>query len=267
MSTSPAGGAFLPGDGPWSCAGGRTGVVVVHNFTAGPPVVRAIAECLAAAGHTLEVPLLRGHGGPPEAIVPFGFSHFRHDVQEAAERARAHSDWLVLVGAGAGGTCALQLAAERDDVAGVAVVSAPTGPLDARLVGRARRLLAEGHDLSRSAPDEAVAAGAGPRLPARMPLRPYLSLHEAAGALALHEIDCPILGFYDLADATLVDAEAHTTRLRQEIRAHVEIVRLIDSGHFATVGPAGRTIAERILAFVDARQSDLIPTRQPSGDD
>ena len=52
----------LEGAEPFSAAGGPVGVLVVHGFTGSPGSMRALAEGVAAAGHTVELPLLPGHG-------------------------------------------------------------------------------------------------------------------------------------------------------------------------------------------------------------
>jgi len=53
---------ILPGAEPLSVAGDDTGVLVVHGFTGNPQSMRGLAEAFGAAGFTVELPLLPGHG-------------------------------------------------------------------------------------------------------------------------------------------------------------------------------------------------------------
>ncbi len=61
---------IIPGAEPWSAPGGSNGVLVLHGFTGNPQSMRPLAEALAAAGFTVELPLLPGHGTAVEDMVP-----------------------------------------------------------------------------------------------------------------------------------------------------------------------------------------------------
>ena len=60
----------MPGAEPFSATGGPDGVLVLHGFTGNPSSVRGVAEQLADAGLTVELPLLPGHGTAIEDLVP-----------------------------------------------------------------------------------------------------------------------------------------------------------------------------------------------------
>ncbi len=60
----------IPGAEPWSAAGGPLGVLVLHGFTGNPQSMRSLAEAFAAAGYTVELPLLPGHGTPAAGHGP-----------------------------------------------------------------------------------------------------------------------------------------------------------------------------------------------------
>ena len=64
---------IMPGAEPWSAEGGPDGVLVLHGFTGNPQSMRPLAEALAAAGFTVDLPLLpgprhRGRGHGPDAV-------------------------------------------------------------------------------------------------------------------------------------------------------------------------------------------------------
>ena len=49
---------LIPGAEPWSHEGGPAGVLVLHGFTGNPGSMRHLAEVLADAGFTVELPRL-----------------------------------------------------------------------------------------------------------------------------------------------------------------------------------------------------------------
>src|SRR6202034_1981733 len=61
---------ILPGAEPYSAVGDTRGVLVLHGFTGNPHSVRGLAQALADAGSTVELPLLPGHGTDVADMVP-----------------------------------------------------------------------------------------------------------------------------------------------------------------------------------------------------
>ena len=61
---------ILPGAEPFSHTGGPSGVLVLHGFTGNPQSMRPLAVALAAAGYTVDLPLLPGHGTAVEDMIP-----------------------------------------------------------------------------------------------------------------------------------------------------------------------------------------------------
>src|SRR3954453_10695214 len=66
---SDATAPILPGAEPFSAAGGADGVLVVHGFTGNCQSMRPLAEGFAAAGFTVELPLLPGQGPRVEEML------------------------------------------------------------------------------------------------------------------------------------------------------------------------------------------------------
>src|SRR4051812_35729867 len=94
---------LIPGAEAWSAEGGPAGVLVLHGFTGNPASMRGLAEALAEAGFTVELPRLPGHGTKVEDMIPTGF----HDWLEAAEAAytdlAGRCDQVVVAGLSMGG--------------------------------------------------------------------------------------------------------------------------------------------------------------------
>ena len=53
---------LIPGAEPYSADGGSTGILLLHGFTGSPKSMKPWGERMAAAGHTVRVPRLPGHG-------------------------------------------------------------------------------------------------------------------------------------------------------------------------------------------------------------
>jgi carboxylesterase len=72
---------ILAGAEPASLAGGPDGVIVIHGFTGSPFSMRPLARAIAAAGYTVELPLLPGHGRSLDDMKPTGWSDWSGAVE------------------------------------------------------------------------------------------------------------------------------------------------------------------------------------------
>ena len=95
---------------PYSHDGGDVGVLLCHGFTGSPQSLRGWAEHLAAAGFTVRLPLLPGHGTRWQDANRTTFADWLATVTaslaELASRCRA----VVVAGLSMGGTLTLRLA-------------------------------------------------------------------------------------------------------------------------------------------------------------
>ena len=80
----------VSGAEPFSARGsgarGQVGIVVVHGFTANPTGTRPLGMRLAAAGYSVEVPLLPGHGTSARDLARTRYSDWRMTVANAVDR-------------------------------------------------------------------------------------------------------------------------------------------------------------------------------------
>ena len=60
---------LMPGEEPFFHPGGSTAVLLCHGFTGNPQSLRPLAEALAVAGYTVDLPLLPGHGTSVEDMI------------------------------------------------------------------------------------------------------------------------------------------------------------------------------------------------------
>lgn len=118
-------GALLPGAEPFQADGGPVGVVLLHGFTSCPQSMRPWADHLAAAGLTVRLPRLPGHGTRWQDLQRTGWEDWYGEAERAFDEVRSLCPTVFVMGLSVGGTLSLRLAEERGaDVAGVVVVNA-----------------------------------------------------------------------------------------------------------------------------------------------
>ncbi len=126
--------AILPGAEPFTQDGDDTGVLVLHGFSGTPSSVRSLAQACAAAGFTVRVPLLPGHGTRGADLRRCGWSDWYAAVDREFEELSRHCSRVVVAGLSMGGSLALRLAQLRGaQIAAVIVVNPAVLSRDLRL--------------------------------------------------------------------------------------------------------------------------------------
>src|SRR3954462_7743212 len=114
---------YLPGAEPWSAQGGPHGVLVVHGFTGNPQSMRPLAEAFAAAGYTVSLPLLPGHGTKVEDMIPTRWRDWSVAAEDAYRELAGRSRSVVVAGLSMGGTLAVWLATRHPEITGLVLVN------------------------------------------------------------------------------------------------------------------------------------------------
>lgn len=203
----------IPGAEPWSAVGdgplGRTGVVVIHGFTANPVGTRPLGQRLAAEGYTVEVPLLPGHGTSHRDLARTGYADWSDAVERLVDQLAARADRVVLIGHSMGGTLSLDLAARRAEVVDAVVAINPAIRAPRGLLARVAGLLAPivpyvPRDLAGLPTDDIALDGTEESAYALVPARSAASL--------LRELDRIRAGLLDVTAPLLVvrSPEDHT---------------------------------------------------------
>jgi carboxylesterase len=118
----------LPGAEPFDADGGPVGVLLVHGFTSTPQSLRPWAEHLAAAGLTVSLPRLPGHGTKWQDLNATRWTDWYGQVERSFDALRDHCDTVFAAGLSMGGALALRLAEQRArDVAGLILVNPSLG--------------------------------------------------------------------------------------------------------------------------------------------
>jgi len=97
-------------------ASGRTGVLLLHGFTASPQALRELAARLRDAGFSSTAPLLPGHGTTVTELNRTTWQQIEGAAVEALRAASERFSKLVVVGESSGGSLALRLAALHPDL-------------------------------------------------------------------------------------------------------------------------------------------------------
>ncbi len=240
---------IIPGAEPWSAPGGSHGVLVLHGFTGNPQSMRSLAQALAAAGLTVELPLLPGHGTSVEDLIPTRWEDWSGaaDAQYLALAARCEK--VVVVGLSVGGALSCWLAEHHPEISGVAVINPMIDPPSDEMREMGRGLLAEGVEVIDGVGSDIAMEGPVESAYPSLPLAPALSLAEGLETVveALGEIRCPALLLSSRVDHT-VDPVSGDILVR-EYGGPLERLHLEHSYHVATLDHDAALIEERVVAF------------------
>jgi carboxylesterase len=225
---------LIPGAEPWSHDGGPAGALVIHGFTGNPGSMRGVAEALAAAGFSVEMPLLPGHGTKIDDMLDTGWSDWLGEAEAAYQRLAARCERIVIVGLSMGGALTAWLGSEHQEVAGLvcinALVSAPEGMREA-----IEEVLATGADRFAGIGSDIAKPGVVETAYPDTPLRPLLTLFDAAEELGerLGRITAPVLILTSPQDHVVPPENSDI--LAAAVAGPVERIRCERSYHVATM--------------------------------
>jgi carboxylesterase len=240
----------VPGAEPYAADRGPVGVVLSHGFTATPRSMRTWAEHLAAAGCTVRLPRLPGHGTTWQDANTTSWQDWYGEIRQAYEQLRTRCETVFAAGLSMGGTLVTRLAEEEGDgLAGLILVnpSFATQRFEARFARYIGWLI-------RSRP------GLGSDIKAlhedtlgydRTPVRAFASLQRLWRVVRadLFRITAPVLMFRSVEDH-VVEPLSGALLLRGATSTTVREVQLENSYHVATMDHDAPLIFERSMAFI-----------------
>src|SRR4051794_39111009 len=125
----------LPGAEPFAHQGDGLGFLLCHGFTGTPQSLRPWAEYLAAAGHSVSLPRLPGHGTTWQEMNRTRWQDWYAAVDAAFLELRESCSQVVVCGLSMGGALSLRLAQEHGtEVAGLVLVNPAVRVEDRKLV-------------------------------------------------------------------------------------------------------------------------------------
>ena len=119
---------IMPGAEPFEAEAGPIGVLFSHGFTGTPQSLRPWAEHLAAAGFSVSLPRLPGHGTRWQDMNVTRWTDWYGEVERAYQQLRTRCEQVFACGLSMGGTLVLRLAeVHPDGVAGLVLVNPSLG--------------------------------------------------------------------------------------------------------------------------------------------
>jgi carboxylesterase len=250
--SSPEEAELLPGATPWSHDGGPVGALCVHGFTGNPTSMRGVAEAFAAAGFSVELPRLPGHGTTVEDMMTTSWADWSGEAEAAYQRLAARTEKVVVAGLSMGGTLTLWLGLQHPEIAGLVCINPLTVPQSAEVIDMARGMLEEGTDAlpgigsDIADPDVTESAYAG------TPLRPLISLVDDGVAPITDrfgELHCPLILLSSPQDHVVEPSNAD--HLATTYGGPVERVTLERSYHVATLDYDKQLIFDKAVEFAE----------------
>jgi carboxylesterase len=246
----------LPGAEPFAADGGEVGVVLSHGFTGTPQSLRPWAEHLAAAGVTVRLPRLPGHGTRWQDLNDTRWPDWYGEVERAFDDLSDRCRQVFAMGLSMGGTLVTRLAEQHPaEVAGLVLVNPSLGterkdvkyalPLLHRVVPS---LAGVGNDIRKPGVSE-LAYG-------RTPLRAMHSLSALWPLVVadLGRLTAPVLLYRSRVDHVV---EALSGRLLRDGAHSTEVTEVIleESYHVATLDHDAPATFAGSIEFVRAHSS------------
>jgi carboxylesterase len=233
---------------PFTADGGPVGALVLHGFTSSPRTVRPWAEYLAAAGLTVRVPLLAGHGASWQQLARTGWTDWYASAESALAELSGRCEQVFVAGISMGACLAFRLAETKGaQVRGLVVVNPslandnpliPLAPVLKYVLPTVRSI---GGDIKK--PDTAEVAVK--RTPvAAVATLPRMWKTTAAG---LASVTQPVLVFRSTVDHVVGPASMKVLRAALP---GAEVRMLDNSYHVATLDNDAPEIFAGTLAFV-----------------
>ena len=240
----------MPGAEPFHHDGGPIGALLCHGFTGTPQSLRPWAEHLAAAGVTVALPRLPGHG---TSVAEANLTHWEDwyaELDRHLTLLAQRCDDVFVMGLSMGGTLAIRLAEERGpDVAGLVLVnpSLLTKRPDRFLLPVLRRVAPTWKGIASDIKKEGSVELAYDRIPVKAAYQ--LSRLWVTTRGDLERVTQPILVFRSTEDHVV---EPDSTALLRERVASTDLTEVLleDSYHVATLDNDASTIFEGSLDFV-----------------
>jgi carboxylesterase len=241
---------IIPGAEPFSRSGGRSGVLVLHGFTGNPRALRSLAEDLADAGYTVDLPLLPGHGTAVEDLMATAWPDWSGAADAAYAKLAAECDAVAVVALSMGGTIACWLAERHPEIGGLALVNPFIDPPAESYRDVLRGLIAAGTDVAPGVGSDIAKEGVSELAYPGTPIAAALSFFEGIDDTAAHleKISCPVLLLSSRNDHVVPSSSGDV--LCAGVAGPIERVWLENSYHVATLDNDAEEIGRRVLAFV-----------------
>lgn len=240
---------LVPGAEPYAADGDRTGVLVLHGLTGSPVSMRPWADELAAAGLTVRLPRLPGHGTRWQDLNDTRWTDWYAEAERGFRELRDRCDRVVVCGLSMGGALALRVAELQPAVTGVVVVNPSLDTADKRavLLPYVSKIIPAFPPIANDIKKAGVTEGAYDKLP----LKAAASMQGlwAAVRADLGRITAPVLAFRSVDDHVVPASSVRLLRAGATSTTVTERL-LHDSYHVATLDNDAPAIFAETLSFI-----------------
>jgi len=242
---------LMPGAEPFAAAGGPVGVLVLHGFTGNPGSMRGLAEAYAAAGYTVDLPRLPGHGTSVDDMLTTGWADWSAAAEAAYDALAASCEQVVVVGLSMGGSLTCWLGTRHQEIAGLVCINPAVAPSD-DMRALVAAMTESGEELMDGIGSDVADPDVIESAYAQTPLRPLLTLFDASAAVVgdLGSITSPLLLFTSPQDHVVPPTDSDL--LAGAVSGPVERVSCDRSFHVATIDFDKDLIRDRSLEFIAA---------------
>lgn len=253
----------MPGAEPFTADGGSIGVVLSHGFTGHPASMRPWAEHLAAAGLTVRLPRLPGHGTRWQELNATRWTDWYGEVERAYDDLARSCDQVFCAGLSLGATLVTRLAEEKGgDIAGLILVNPSYGTerFDAKLARFVAPFLASRPAIASDIKKPGVVEPAYDRTP----VRAAVSLQKLWKVVTrdFARITAPVLMYRSRIDHVVEPLSGRLLQAGATATTIHEVV-LDDSYHVATLDNDAQTIFDGSVQFIaehTAAADDVTPS-------
>jgi carboxylesterase len=236
-----------PGAEPFSADGGPVGFVLSHGFTGTPASMRPWAEHLAAAGYTVRLPRLPGHGTSWQDANKTTWTDWYGAVEAAYDEVAARCEHVFAAGLSMGGTLVTRLAEQRE-LAGLVLVNPAYGTTrrDAKLA----KYVSWAVKSQKSIGGDIKKPGNNEPSYDRTPVVAFVSLQQLwkVTLADLSRVTCPILTYRSRVDH-VVEPLSGRLLIERATSTTVREVILENSYHVATLDNDAELIFDGSVEF------------------
>jgi len=243
---------IMPGCEPFSVSGGRDGVLVLHGFTGNPQSMRPLAEAIANAGYTVELPRLPGHGTTVEDMMTTGWADWSGAADAAYRELATRCDRVAVVGLSMGGGLTAFVAEEHPDVTALVFINALVKPPVQEMRDGLKGLLDAGMETMESIGSDIKKEGSQEASYNATPLACAASLFDGIEKVweRLDTISVPTLILSSREDHVV--SSDNSEDLARIVTGSVEHIWLEDSYHVATLDNDASLVDAHTVRFLDS---------------
>jgi carboxylesterase len=237
---------------PFAVDAGPVGVVVSHGFTGNPSSMRPWADHLAAAGYSVRLPLLPGHGATWRETNQTRWPEWYATVEASYRELSTRCEKVFAVGLSMGATLVTRLAEQHPDgIAGLVLVNPAYGTrrVDAKFAPYISWAVRSRPSIGGDIKKPGVAEPAGDRTPV-VAFASLLKLWKLTVA-DLSAVRAPILMFRSVEDHVVDDLSAELLKAGA-VNTTVREVLLEDSYHVATMDNDAPKIFDGSVEFIES---------------